>query len=82
VRQEQLRSEDPGVLRRKRRSREGSGNNANLTAFKVLLKVSPKPGNHERDSTFSCFFTLLHTSDLLLLKPELLLYYGASSVTL
>lgn len=81
MRQEQLRSEDPGVLRRKRRSREESGNNANLIAFK-MLKVSPKPGNHERDSTFSYFFTLLHASELLLLKPELSLYYGASSVTL
>ena len=77
---EHLRSENLRVLRRKKRFREGGRKNANLTLLKMLLKVSPKPGNSE--STFFLFLCPLTPSDLLFLQPRLLLYCGASLVIL
>ena len=58
--EKQLGRKAPAVLRRKSKFRGGGGNNANSTAFKILWRVSPKPGNHKRNPASSYVFTIFH----------------------
>lgn len=58
--EKQLGRKAPAVLRRKSKFRGGGGNNANLTSFKILWRVSPKPGNHKRNPASSYVFTIFH----------------------